>query len=258
MPTQAKSGHTITIPEDLSQKSTKGFSENLEQLLNERPARIDFDCSELHLATSSHVNVLWKARERCSEAGISVRLCALSPGLIRILKVLDIYGLFETDRLDQQSQSALCRAQLPVDGESRLKTSIQPTAEAIYDLLGEFREFLGSLQIDDVCRLELETVAYETLTNIRLHGHLGQTDTVTFEAAAFEDRIELIFTDAGKPFNPSGQAPSFDPGEAISNRQSGGIGLVMIARMTDAMEYDRKDDCQNVLTLKKYWDQTDD
>jgi anti-sigma regulatory factor (Ser/Thr protein kinase)/anti-anti-sigma regulatory factor len=255
MLTQAKSSHTITVPEDLSRQARDRFDQGLGQLIAGHPSRIDLDCSELHLVTSSHVNVLWRAREKCIEADIPVRLRSLSPGLIRILMVLDIYGLFVTDHTEGESQAGASHRLSLKQGDNRLTASIPPTVEGINDALTNLRTFLNQLSIDDVCRLELETVAYETLTNIRRHGHLSEEEQVEFEVQAFDDRIEFTFTDPGTPFNPAGQNPGFDPGQAISNRQIGGIGLVMIVRMTDSMDYERRDDRLNVLTLTKNWDQ---
>ena len=253
MLTQAKSSHIITVPKDLSKQAKDDFDKGLKQLIENHPGQIDLDCSELHLATSSHVNVIWRAREHCTEADIPVRLCALSPGLVRILKVLDIYDLFLTDHTESQSGESGGHKLRNRQSDSRLTASILPTTEGINDALSNLRAFLSRLDIDQVCSLELETVAYETLTNIRQHGHLSEQDRVEFEALVFDDRIEFTFSDPGTPFNPAGQSPGFDPGHAISTRQSGGIGLVMIVRMTDSMDYQRKDGRLNVLKLMKNW-----
>ena len=62
-----------------------------------------------------------------------------------------------------------------------------------------------------------------------------------------DSKLHLIFTDNGVMYNPLEVA---DPDTTLSaeDRQIGGLGIFMVKKMTESMEYEYKDD-KNVLTL---------
>jgi anti-sigma regulatory factor (Ser/Thr protein kinase) len=66
--------------------------------------------------------------------------------------------------------------------------------------------------------------------------------------------MAMRFTDEGSPFDPTDGRHSFEPREAIRNRLRHGIGLTMIRRLVDSIEYERVGDKFNVVTLKKTLD----
>jgi anti-sigma regulatory factor (Ser/Thr protein kinase) len=78
---------------------------------------------------------------------------------------------------------------------------------------------------------------------------MADHSTITFTADLNLDEITLEFTDAGEPFDPTGNTPEFNPRRAIRRRQSRGLGLVMIQRIVDSIAYDRVDGRFNVVTL---------
>ena len=61
------------------------------------------------------------------------------------------------------------------------------------------------------------------------------------------DTVRLIFGDNGKSYNPLG-VKGLDVTASAEERASGGLGIFMVCKMMDDLEYMYKDG-QNVLTL---------
>ncbi len=61
--------------------------------------------------------------------------------------------------------------------------------------------------------------------------------------------MELTLIDGGIPFDPLAK-PDPDVTLLAEERQIGGLGIYMVKKKMDAMEYQRKDD-KNILTIRK-------
>ena len=62
-------------------------------------------------------------------------------------------------------------------------------------------------------------------------------------------KIEMVFTDKGKPFNPLTIAPP-DIESGLEDRKIGGLGIFLIRKEMDEILYEYRDG-ENVLTMKK-------
>ncbi|MBR5219060.1 MAG: ATP-binding protein, partial [Clostridia bacterium] len=60
-------------------------------------------------------------------------------------------------------------------------------------------------------------------------------------------KLHISFTDNGIPYNPL-KAREPDTTLSAEEREIGGLGIFMVRKMTESMEYEYKDD-KNVLTL---------
>ncbi|MEW6413158.1 MAG: ATP-binding protein [Candidatus Zixiibacteriota bacterium] len=249
---RAELKNRIEVPENLSADSVNEFERGLKQLLSTGPQAIEFDCSNLKMVTSSHVNLLWSAREQCCLAGVSFQFTRMSAGLVRILHVLDLYSLF-TGREAEVQKPGKQTGRLKVGGgPTEFTRSLKADTDNIAATVREFRSFLDKTAIDELSIVELTTIAYEALTNVRLHGELDPHQMIEFKVTSGAEKICMVIEDSGKPFNPLGDNRPYRSGEAIRSRQSRGYGLVMIRRMTDALTYERADG-RNILALEKHW-----
>ena len=61
--------------------------------------------------------------------------------------------------------------------------------------------------------------------------------------------LRLTFTDTGRPFDPL-QADDPDTKVPLSERKIGGLGIFVVKKMMDKVEYRREND-RNILTLTK-------
>ena len=123
----------------------------------------------------------------------------------------------------------------------------------IDNAIEDFRRFLKMVRPPEFTAFELETIFYEVVTNIKLHGKISKGSIIKTVITITSRGITLCFIDRGVPFDSTIHIREFDPDTAAGNQQKRGYGMVMIKRMTDKIYYERQDDCLNVLTLEKYW-----
>ncbi|MDR2486190.1 MAG: ATP-binding protein [Treponema sp.] len=140
--------------------------------------------------------------------------------------------------------------------------------DADIDKLGELIEFIGGELDDAGCpkavRNRIELAAEELFVNISLYAYGGVmsgaaeagcrggvTVRCETERTGSGTLLTLSFTDRGGPFNPLDHQ---DPDTTLppEDRQAGGLGLLIVKRTMDTIEYNRIDGT-NHLTVKKSW-----
>lgn len=77
----------------------------------------------------------------------------------------------------------------------------------------------------------------------------GEATTITLQARVEDDQLELSIADDGKPFDPTAGS-STDLSLPPDQRPPGGMGIILLERMTEGLSYQRSDG-KNVLTLMK-------
>lgn len=250
---ETKQIQAIRVPDQLTADSQAAFERELMSLLAQKPDAVSLDCSGIEHVTSSHIKVLWQSRAAAHETGTAIRLVSVAIALKRVLEVLDLYGLFETDTPVDEAAEACALSPDLKQPSTVLHVEFEPEAGRINTVLARFREFLRELDIPRMCAVELETIFYEVATNICLHGQMNDHSKVSFMAIPRSDRITLRFIDGGKSFDPTAPRPAFRPDAAIRCRQNRGLGLTIITRMADRVHYNRQDGQCNVLTVEKKW-----
>ncbi|MCK4815541.1 ATP-binding protein [bacterium] len=245
---------TLLVPADLSDDAVTRFDRGLKELLTEDPLSIAFDASQLEQVTSSHIKLLWQAYHVCLDAGATMKLKSLSPGLERVLKVLDLYELLA------ENHESICP-------QLRKAVRIKPGAipppyadefpadsHSIDKALEGFLKFLRRFTLPEVVIFELRIVFYELATNIGSHAQMRDDDLVVFSALVEGSKLIMVFADSGVPFDPRSSTADYDPRTASKNGQTRGFGLTLVQRLTDKMSYVRMNDAINVLTIEKMWD----
>ena len=61
--------------------------------------------------------------------------------------------------------------------------------------------------------------------------------------------MEITFVDNGKPYDPLAKADP-DTTQSIEDREIGGMGIFIVKKSMDAVNYEYKDG-KNILTIKK-------
>ena len=61
--------------------------------------------------------------------------------------------------------------------------------------------------------------------------------------------MEITFVDSGKPYDPLAKADP-DTTQSIEERPIGGMGILIVKKSMDAVDYEYKDG-KNILTIKK-------
>ena len=127
-------------------------------------------------------------------------------------------------------------------------------------LVNELREIVRvAAQIEEFCdrRDIAPQLAYavnlsidELLTNTMNHGfHDDEPHRIEIIVRLEADTLVVIIVDDGAPFDPS-RAPQTDITASLEDRPLGGLGLLLVHEMMDAIEYQRVREC-NVVTLTK-------
>ncbi len=93
----------------------------------------------------------------------------------------------------------------------------------------------------------MQVVAEEVVMNIAMHAYGPDAQgPVLIEYAAGPDAARLIFTDAGKPFDPLAAPPEI-LAKTLDEARIGGRGLTLIRKFCTAVSY-RYEDGRNELT----------
>ena len=123
---------------------------------------------------------------------------------------------------------------------------LTPTAANLTQALEALNTFLDGGECSARTRMALETAVEEAFMNIVNHSGATMADFILERSG---DTVTLRFADDGKPFDPLALAAP-DTTLPATERSIGGLGVLMIRRMTDEKLY-RFENGQNVLTLRK-------
>jgi len=91
--------------------------------------------------------------------------------------------------------------------------------------------------------LRLTLIVEELFTNILMHGHRGDHDSsVHIELEVGPAQLALRFADQAPPFDPLqylAELPGLD--RPVEERRPGGLGLPLVAQMSERLEYTHVD-----------------
>ena len=109
----------------------------------------------------------------------------------------------------------------------------------------------AELDMQERIRKQLMICCDEIFTNIASYAYLDGNGSVeiTTEFVAETQSLRIIFSDSGTAFNPL-EISEPDTSSALSERKIGGLGMFMVKKMMDSVEYCRQDG-KNILTLTK-------
>ena len=94
----------------------------------------------------------------------------------------------------------------------------------------------------------IELVLEELLMNVALHGYQGRQGEIEIGCSAQGDSLTLTFTDWGTSFNPL-ERPDPRLDADIDNRPIGGLGIVLVKKTAESIEYQRREGA-NILTVR--------
>lgn len=102
---------------------------------------------------------------------------------------------------------------------------------------------------------QVELAAEEILTNIIKYAYPNVPGDMEVSCAATPEGFQMVFSDEGPAFDPLSTAePSLDT--AITERQVGGLGLFLVRKFMEKVEYTRQDG-HNRLRMVKLRDSGD-
>ena len=100
-------------------------------------------------------------------------------------------------------------------------------------------------------QMQIDIAVEELFVNIAHYAYAPGTGSALIRFDTEEDpkTAVITFTDSGIPYDPLKKADP-DVTLAAEDRAIGGLGIFMVKKSMDSMQYERKDD-KNVLTIKK-------
>ncbi len=120
--------------------------------------------------------------------------------------------------------------------------------EQLHPLLKWIRAQLTQMEFSTSTLNKIELASEEVFINIIHHAYQGREESVEMEIHLFpKSHIELVFKDAGPPFNPL-DAKEIDSSSKLEEREVGGLGIHFIRQLIDEVRYVREGTF-NILTL---------
>lgn len=128
---------------------------------------------------------------------------------------------------------------------------IEAKTDRLNDVLAFIDEMLESMDCPMKAQMQLDIAVEEIFVNIAHYAYThGEGDAViSIESESDPRAVTITFADSGTPYDPCAKE---DPDITLSaeDRQIGGLGIYMVKKSMDSMEYERKDN-QNVLKIRK-------
>lgn len=101
---------------------------------------------------------------------------------------------------------------------------------------------------------QMQLILEELVVNVIHYGHEEMDDPsfnihISLTAQADEVVVEII--DDGKPFNPLQDAPQPDTQSDVEDRNIGGLGVYLVRRLADDIQYCREQNMNKLTVIKK-------
>lgn len=129
--------------------------------------------------------------------------------------------------------------------------SIEAKDENLYRVLDFVNEQLEAYDCPSDVKIQVDIAVEEIFVNISHYAYDSKVGHATIRAEVTEEplAVTLTFLDNGVPYDPLTNA---DPDITLSaeERQIGGLGIFMVKKSMDHVNYEYKDG-QNILTIKK-------
>ena len=155
----------------------------------------------------------------------------MSKKMKEILVGSQFYSNFVPNNSDSSMEEPLILKPSMAD-TSRLQPFVDEAAEA------------AGISTRECKRLRL--AVEEAVANVINYGH---ATAITISMAVEEDRLVLTIDDDGQPFDPT-QGSQTDLTVPPDERPPGGMGIILMHSMTDALSYQRREG-HNILRIEK-------
>ncbi|MCR5654183.1 MAG: ATP-binding protein [Lachnospiraceae bacterium] len=128
--------------------------------------------------------------------------------------------------------------------------TVDAKVENLDEVLAFLREELEAHDCPPAKEMQMEVAAEELFVNVANYAYDGGDGKITVSIDVAEgNSCEISFKDSGAPFDPLAKE---DPDVTLSaeERPIGGLGIYMVKKSMDAVEYEYRNG-QNVLLIRK-------
>jgi serine/threonine-protein kinase RsbW len=140
------------------------------------------------------------------------------------------------------------------DRESNFEIRV-PTRTDCLEIVRDFvSKVAGKAGITREVVDDIELAVDEACSNVMLHAHrLDSKKEVRVEVRIADEKLTIQLLDEGPQFDPT-QVSSPDMKEYLEQHRVGGLGIYLIRRLMDEVEYRRDSAGRNCLRMVKYFD----
>lgn len=130
-----------------------------------------------------------------------------------------------------------------------MKFTFDATIDGLAKAMATLEEALDGAGCPVHAKMKLMVAMDEVASNIVHYSGAPDFD-VEIDFPENPDAVRISFSDAGKAFNPLTEASAADMTAKLEDRQIGGLGMFMVKKMMDNVEYVHEDG-RNILTISK-------
>lgn len=129
--------------------------------------------------------------------------------------------------------------------------NVEAKDENLQQVLDFVNEQLEAFDCAPQVQFQVEVAVEEIFVNISHYAYNPEVGPATIRAEVSKDplSVTLTFMDHGKPFDPLVKSDP-DVSDVGENDEIGGLGIFMVKKSMDYVDYEYKDG-QNILTIKK-------
>ena len=129
--------------------------------------------------------------------------------------------------------------------------ALEARVDKLDEVLAFIDERLEALDCPMKAQMQLDVAVEELFVNIASYAYAPGTGnaTIRFETAHDPLAVEITFIDSGVPYDPLARKDP-DVTLAAEDRDIGGLGIYMVKKSMDAVDYAYRNG-QNVLRIKK-------
>ena len=125
---------------------------------------------------------------------------------------------------------------------------VETTIESLTKVIDFVHEELAQKTCPQELRDTISLAVEEVFTNIANNAYQPATGNAAISITVGEEAV-IRFADTGKPYNPL-ERPEPDLDKPLMEREIGGLGIFLVKKIMDKVEYGRIDD-KNVLVIRK-------
>ena len=112
--------------------------------------------------------------------------------------------------------------------------------------------FLESVNCPTKAQMQIDTSVEEIFVNIASYAYPEGKGTADIDIYLTNyNTVCIELTDRGKPFNPLARTNP-DTSLTANERKIGGLGIFMVKKLMDKVEYARQDNCNKLYLYKKF------
>ncbi|MBO4821316.1 MAG: SpoIIE family protein phosphatase [Prevotella sp.] len=156
----------------------------------------------------------------------------------------------DTEQNDDLTMLAIRYSHRSSDALLRRSLTLPCDVNEITRLVEMVEEVCGEVGLPPSATMQVNLALEEAVVNVMNYAYpLGKDGDVTIEAEANTERIKFVVSDSGQPFDPTIKE-EVDIAQPLEERAIGGLGIHLIRRYMDSINYERRDN-RNILTLRK-------